>query len=137
MIHFNCHFISGNKTQKKKIVKLKANRLKHHLYSNSRFPFKWNNPLGYLIVFSIEYFAGLTSLCVVTCQTTFIIGNSLMLISVAKIMKNDLLEIDAAAPATKENRLKLSNQLSQFVQLHSDTKQLSKKIGEKFPSQKI
>lgn len=99
--------------------------LKSICLSAFRFPFDANTPFGYFVAFSLQYIAFLNISYTCTITVCFGAGGSLIMMSMAKDIKNDLFAINEAA-ATVENPTEVTHKLNEFIQFHSDAKQLSK-----------
>lgn len=89
-----------------------------------RLPFDWSNPIGYSFAMALQYVfifnAAFTSICFVA----FAIGTSLLLMTLTEDLKCDLNSLDKSIKL-KENRVEIFKRFCQFVQFHSDAKQLS------------
>lgn len=92
--------------------------------SETRFPFDTKNPIGFTIASAIEYFMCVNLTFFVMCIMVVAIGPSLALISITKDMKCCLKSLDNCA-RTKENHIKIIRQFNEFIQFHSNAKQLS------------
>lgn len=90
---------------------------------NFRTPFDISNPVGYLFSFLIQV-AGAFFVCnLAVCSVGFFIGVSAIFVSFAKDMKQEQLQffINETNKNTETKR-----NLSKFIDLHSNAKQLSK-----------
>lgn len=88
-----------------------------------RFPFDWKNPLGYSIAIAVQYITaayGLLFLAslVIFGMVTFFFANALI-----KDI-NGLLQTINKNAKVKKNRDRILKQLLEFIQYHSDVKQL-------------
>lgn len=71
----------------------------------------------------MEYLTTTLILSVILCQTSFVIGSSLMLIALATDITNELHSINVS----NGNRLKLTKTLNESIELHSDAKKYFQK----------
>lgn len=85
-----------------------------------RFPFNWHSPVGYTIAFSIQMLQGFYAICIVTNQTSFIVGSCWMLVALAGDITNDLLTINKIQGNSQE----LTEKFKEFIHLHSKAKEL-------------
>lgn len=90
-----------------------------------RLPFDWQNPLGYVIAFILQYI--LTFNLFVTVLGILIFGAAIcsMLISLVEDMKRDLDTLKASARA-KCARREILMKFCHLIELHSNEQQLSK-----------
>lgn len=93
-------------------------------YTIQRLPFDWQNPFGYLIANIIYYILILYELMIGACVISFGFGSYLVGIAMSKSIKSSLYSIDQSIRVKSEKNL-LFDQLTEFIQLHSITKQLS------------
>lgn len=89
-----------------------------------RFPFDSKQPFGYIVGFTFQSLLALY-LCKISAVFTAIgLGIFLLTLSVAEDINDDLISINKNAKNKKKRVLALK-QLNEFVQYHSDAKQLS------------
>lgn len=91
---------------------------------SNRFPFDYRSPLGYLVTGPIEYgiewcIAGCSN-----CASIMVIGSGFMLISLTKDLSTELRNCNEISE-NPTKQFELYKKLSEFVELHSDAKQLS------------
>lgn len=93
-----------------------------HWFHNLRLPFEYTNPYGYFIAFSIQC-ATIFVMCKgCSCGLNFFIGTCTFLITIASDIKEEMVSFTI----TRANsQLETKQQLSEFVDLHSNAKQLS------------
>lgn len=96
-----------------------------------RFPFDWRNPLGYLMACTSEYIGLITVARVGLQIIIFLSGSCWLLISMAHDIKCELRTI-ADIMKTKHT---LSNELSEFIEFHSNVIQLSEVFCKLFTVQ--
>lgn len=89
-----------------------------------RFLFSWKSPLGYFTTVFLQYILVAYGFTFLASMVIFTVGVALFLIAVTKDIQAILKSINDAAKNDK-NRLHIAKLLIRFVQLHSDTKQLS------------
>lgn len=89
-----------------------------------RFPFEVQNPIGYSIAVCLEYLFTLNLELLTMSIMVIAIGPCLILISMTKDLKYNLHILDISA-RLKEDPVKIVRDFSEFIQLHSDAKQLS------------
>lgn len=112
-------------------IMLKSYAVCHHtirwpLFSspNQRFPFDWNNPLGYFGAVIFEYTTIGCHFWFLSCALTFGVGFCLLTLAVTDDVKDDLKIINENAKS-KQNPSQTLNLISEFIQLNSVSKQLS------------
>lgn len=88
------------------------------------FPFDTKNPIGFTAASIIEYLMCLNLVFFVMCIMIVATGPSLILICITEDMKCSLHSLDRCA-RMKENPFKLIRIFNEFIQFHSNTKQLS------------
>lgn len=102
-------------------IQLKLNFFLH------RFPFDTTKPIGYFISTVFEYIIIVNELFAMMCMSIFIIGACLMIISFADDIKCDLQSLNRTAKVNDDyNRLEIILRFSQFIQFHTNAKELSK-----------
>lgn len=92
-----------------------------------RFPFNWQNPLGYLIALTLIFISHLIFLRFIMCCLSFGIGVFVIVTSLTMDIKNDLIAFNDRTK-TEPNPILLSKSLIQFVQIHSTALRCDKKI---------
>lgn len=114
--HLSCHFSFG-KSRKKSIIFPSDVK-----FPFSRFPFNWENPMGYLVAVSFQFIAFSYCFRIVSCGTFFGFGCSLLaLSSIDKIIKDELKFIDENAKI-QQNYLLALNRISDYVEDHHNIK---------------
>lgn len=95
----------------------------------TRFPFDWNNPIGYFFAFTVEYVILGYEFFMDACILSLIIGAYCFAISATKEIKRILHLINEKARANRKNKKKQQNEmkilLTEFIDIHATTKQLS------------
>lgn len=94
-----------------------------HIYS-IRFPFDWKNPVGFLMTAIIAYALFQHTLSCATYMVCYGIGMNFYIVSLIEDIKCHLNVINNNI-RTEVNRIEISNQISEYLQLHSDSTQLS------------
>lgn len=94
------------------------------LYVIQRFPFGINNPVGYVIAFTLQYVVFACMFINVSCFGSTGIGCWKFAIAYTEDIRNILTEIDDIAQDA-EYQIKLDQKLSEFIVQHSLGKQLS------------
>lgn len=89
------------------------------------FPFDWRSPFGYSVACALQYILIRYVFYFVVFCVCFEIGFFLLLKSITDDIKNSVKILNVNAKR-KRRRLKLAEQLGDFVQIHSHAKQLSK-----------
>lgn len=89
-----------------------------------RSPFEWQTPIGYTMAVSLQCILITYVFCITMILVTNGIACYLFKISLTKDLKIILHAIDENSKM-KKNRRNLYAQFSEFVDFHSDTKQLS------------
>lgn len=89
-----------------------------------RLPFEWRTPIGYLIAFSIQFASFYCILLSADCFMGFLIGSCETLLTLTEDVKTELSALDDANKSG-ENAANLKQQMCDFVDLHSNTRQLS------------
>lgn len=95
--------------------------------SNWRFPFDWNNPIGYVVALFIEYITVVAATVIALAIVTPIIASCIMIISLTKEVKYSVREIRKCV-ASKENRLKVNDLFPGLIEFHSDAIRVSEFI---------
>lgn len=88
-----------------------------------RLPFDWRNPLLYTILFCTLYIEFILATHFIACVASIFAGLCVMLITFAKDLKQDLCSFQLEDGA--ENSSEFQVKLCQFVEFHSNVKQLS------------
>lgn len=88
------------------------------------FPFDWRSPFGYAVACALEYILIRYVFIFAVFCVCFEIAFALLLTSITNDIKNCVKLLNAKTKA-KRRRSKLAEQLGDFVQFHSHTKQLS------------
>lgn len=94
------------------------------LHSSSRFPFDTKSPIGFSAAMAILYVFTSNAMIIIKSFVLIGIATMPMLFPLTQDMKYDLNNIKSSLK-DKTKRLKMFERLSQFIQFHSDTKQLS------------
>lgn len=92
--------------------------------TNWRLPFDWRNPIGYLVVITLQYTANVYFFPFAACLVAYALGILLHVLSVATDIKTDLKMINENAKI-KQNRLMTLERLFEFIEFHSKLKELS------------
>lgn len=87
-----------------------------------RFPFDWNNPIGYLIAFVIQYIIIAYEFCLTSCALAVGIGSLWLAILATKDIRRILNLINDKA----QTNVIQSNDLIDFIEAHGAIKQLSR-----------
>lgn len=97
-----------------------------NIYSTfcSRFLFDWKSPLGYFATVVLQCIAMAYAFTYLASMIIFAVGAALFFIGVTEDIQAMLKSINDDAK-DNTNRLHIAKQLFRFVQLHSDSKQLS------------
>lgn len=88
------------------------------------FPFEWNNPIRYTVVTILQYFILAHAIVPLSCTASYIIGILLWMNSIKMDIERGLDTINASIRMRKSRAL-ISKQLVNFVQLHTNARQLS------------
>lgn len=91
-----------------------------------RFPFDWNNPIGYLIAVTLEYIILAYEFFVVACLVGLGIGANLLGILVIKDIQSIVQSINSEAKATKNQ----SNDLKILFSEHIDAQRVASQLSE-------
>ena len=94
------------------------------LYIAKRFPFDWKSPVRFLIAIGIHYVMLLYAIMIGACVLALAIGSYLYIIALNKCMKESLNVINQTTH-DKINRIGIGKRLSEFIELHSNVKELS------------
>lgn len=89
-----------------------------------RTPFDWRNPIGYLVAVTMQYVMIMYLLSTVGCALVFAIASYLFSIAMSKSIKLNLCSINRKA-GDEIHRMRLMEQLVEFIEYHSRVKQLS------------
>lgn len=89
-----------------------------------RFPFDHKNPFGFSLAAIITYLLAVFAINFLANIVSIAIGTNLLLISITKDIKSILKKIHHDGD-TPMNHLEIINQIVQYVQLHTDVKELS------------
>lgn len=89
----------------------------------SRFPFDWKNPLGYLFAVTIQCIIATYGLKFLAFSVSFEMGAYFFSNALTKDIIGLLKTINKSAKA-KGSHTRILKQLTEFVQYHSDVKQL-------------
>lgn len=100
-----------------------------------RLPFDWRNPLLYTILFCTLYIEFILATHFIACVASIFAGLCVMLITFAKDLKQDLCSFQLADGA--ENSSEFQVKLCQFVEFHSNVKQLSHNCDRKVATNKV
>lgn len=97
-----------------------------HFYSftTQRYPFDTKNPMGFLAANVILYVIVLVSIIILKCIVLLGVSTMPLLFPLTDDIKCELNAIQQSLK-DKRHRSKMAKPLSQFVQFHSDTRQLS------------
>lgn len=91
----------------------------------TRLPFNWRTPFGYLIAFSIQYVTVHNMAQIFACYVNFFFGLYQMLMSLVEDIKSELTILCEPAD-TNNHPIDVKQKLSEFIEFHSEVKQLSK-----------
>lgn len=91
---------------------------------NRRFPFNTEKLIFYLIAVASQYKMITSNVSFVASMTTLGIGSYLLIDSMTKIIKDSLNALNVSGK-NKRDHLQMFKQLSEFIQLHSKSKQLN------------
>lgn len=100
-----------------------------------RLPFDWRNPLLYTILFCTLYIEFILATHFIACVASIFAGLCVMLITFAKDLKQDLCSFQLEDGA--ENSSEFQVKLCQFVEFHSNVKQLSHNCDRKVATYKV
>lgn len=89
-----------------------------------RLPFDWKNPIGYIFALGLQCAGIYVMIHTAACCNSFIIGPCVMFIALAKDIKEDQERFQSVKQL---ELLMIKQKLSEFVDLHSNVKQLSRK----------
>lgn len=92
-----------------------------------RFPFDWKTPCGYLAAITMQYAIIVYGLQVGACAASLAFGCYFYVMAATKCLKQNLSAIKQSAKR-KSDRKFIREQLVEFVEFHSHTKQLSIKL---------
>lgn len=93
------------------------------LYHFFRFPFDINNPVGYLIAFTLQYIVFACMFINIACFASTGIGSYMFAIGITKDVRSVLNPINDIGK-TRQNQAEIEKQLSEFVVQHSLGKKL-------------
>lgn len=93
----------------------------------NRMPFDWKNPTGFLVAVIIQYIFDVITLSVSAWSAALNIGAVLFIFTLIKDIRRSLKPINDNAKSTTRKRQAMQ-QLSDYIQLHSNVKQLSKMV---------
>lgn len=88
----------------------------------SRAPFNWRTPSGYLIVFTIQTITIVFMVHMSSCFMSLLIGSCWIVMTFSDELKS---ELNALNESKSINNQELTRKLSNFVQFHTETIQLS------------
>lgn len=94
------------------------------IYKLLRFPFDWKTTFGFMGAMAIQYLMFLCGMRIGACALILAAGSYLHGIAISKCIKGSLFAINRNAKS-KANRSHLLEQIIEFLQLHSNTQQLS------------
>lgn len=94
-----------------------------------RFPFNWQDPIGFLVAAVIEYIEVIYSFALVACMLSLGIGSFIISVSQTSDAKNNLKAINEGAK-TNESRLRIWKQLGDYIQFHSSVKKFSRTFSK-------
>lgn len=95
------------------------------LLLHERLPFKWRNPVGFLIAIVMEYAILLYALIVTASILSMAIASFLYAVALSRDIKGSLFAFNLNAQAKVDQPI-LLDQLTEFIEVHSSAKQLSK-----------
>lgn len=90
----------------------------------TRLPFVIKHPVEYVTAFAVQYLVFAYAIFFTASCMAFGVVSCLMFLSVTKDLKHQLDGI-AATLKFKKNRMQIMTQFPEFIQFHSDSKQLS------------
>lgn len=95
----------------------------------SSVPFDWQNPIGYLVAFVMQYISMFCVSHAAGCHTAFISASCWIFISMAKDIKQELKGINKIGKSNIRSRQFL-DRLSQLVTLHAQAKRFDKSLKQ-------
>lgn len=98
-----------------------------HLFSRHRQPFDWRSPFGFFIAFSIQSASSYCITISAVCHMNILIGSCVLLLTITKDLKNEF-KSTAELNETKMNRTELYKKMSNLIEFHTDTIELSEII---------
>lgn len=98
------------------------------LFRFQRFPFDWKNPLGYLVAVYLQH-AMIKYMFILISLLTSLGSGAFMFCLTALDDITDCLKSVNGYAKTKGKQSKAIERIAQYIQLHSDIKQLSKPIN--------
>lgn len=98
------------------------------LLFQSRLPFKWKTPFGYVVGLGLESLGFLLGAWSISPLLIFFIGSCWLLKSFATEVTNELRYLEVNCKTNHQNKRKLRVAVCNVVQLFADTKQLSSHI---------
>lgn len=102
-----------------------------NIYFTKRVPYDWRTPTGYLWTVLIQFILGIFPIRFYECFALLPLGGLILSFTVVKILKNELRSIRNMA-RHRECRRSMYKKMSKFIQIHAETKQLSKWQIEKW-----
>lgn len=100
---------------------------KYFCSPRKRLPFDWRNPFGFLVANTIQCVMLSYALLIGACALVLAIGGFLYIIELSKCIKHRLFALGPRTDA-KTNLTCILNQLAEFIELHSNVKQLTESI---------
>lgn len=108
------------------------NNMSPNLCGIKRFPYDWQNPVGYLVAVSIQLFTATIAFRYIGCFTLLAFGGFMFALAIVQILKDVLLSINNLASFKNRNhklakneklRKNIYEKLFQFIQMHAHLQQ--------------
>lgn len=93
-------------------------------------PFDWKSSFGFLITMAVQYLMFVWMVMIGACVAVLVIGFYVYVIAMSKCIKQILSAIDKSL-RVKTNRKRIGVQLIEFIEFHTQVKQLSHLIRSK------
>lgn len=90
-----------------------------------RFPFQWNNPIGYFTAVTLEYAVICYELFISACNLAFAFGITSFVISTTKEIQRILHSINKDGHANKYQSTEIMDLFGEYIDSHGILKQLS------------
>lgn len=90
-----------------------------------RFPFVWNNPMGYFAVIILEYIVLSYTYFLATCCLSHAVGVYWLVLAIIKEIRHILRSINEKAHTKKNQSNEIKTLLTEYIQTHAAVKQLS------------
>lgn len=92
-----------------------------------RFPFDWKNPRGFLLTAVIINVLAQLAIRYAAIIIAYGVGTNLCIVAVTEDVKQHLCTINDGIKMGSVDHAKTHRQISEYVELHSDSKQLRKR----------